>query len=171
MKTVAASLVLLATMCSAHAVDRPQEEIKRGIAGAVERYAVSLACPDVKVGPQDVMDLLPNESGATGTKYVVVWTDTTGCSGRPGTHIAIARADSDEFLVDERLSTLVEAFDEDASHLQRVVGYSADTLTLEGKTYGPYDSNKPSIPVRFTLRLDDKGQWKMADKIKLPFAL
>ncbi len=69
------------------------------------------------------------------------------------------------------MSTLVEEFDEDATYLQRVVNHSADSLTLEGKTYGPYDSNKPSIPVRVTLRLDDKGQWKVADKIKLPFAL
>ncbi len=169
MKTVGASLILLASMCNAQAAERPLDEAKRGVAGAVERYALSIACPDVRVSPQDVMVLAPAE-GETGPKFVVVWNDTSGCGGRPGTRLVIATADSDDYLVDERLSTLVEEFDDDVSYLQRVINHSADSLTLEGKTYGPYDSNKPSIPVRYTLRLDDKGNWKMADKIKLPFA-
>lgn len=171
MKTATASLILLASICSAQAAERPLSEVKRGVAGAVARYAVSMACTDIKVTEQDVMSLAPSDSGEPGTRFVVVWTDASGCSGKPGTHIVIATADSDDYTVDERLSTMVEEFDEDASNLQRVVNHSADTLTLEGKTYGPYDSTKPSIPVRYTLRLDEKGQWKVADKIKLPFAL
>jgi hypothetical protein len=172
MKTLAASLIFLSTTCVAQ-VNEPRslDEIKRGVAGAVERHAISYSCTDVKVGPQDVMALSPNESGEAGSKFVVVWTDTTGCSGRPGTHIAIATVDSGDYVIDERLSTLVEEFDDDVSYLQRVVNHSDTSLTLEGKTYGPYDSNKPSIPVRYTLRLDDNGHWKLADKIKLPFAL
>ena len=172
MKTVVASLILLSAMSAAHANDRALDEIKRGVANAVERYAQSMSCTGVKVGPQDVMELAPNESGDEASKFVVVWTDSTGCTGAPGTHIVMASANNDDYLVDSSQSTRVEEFDgDDATFVQRVVNHSANSLTLEGKAYGPYDSNKPSIPVRFTLRMDEKGHWKMADKIKLPFAL
>jgi hypothetical protein len=40
---------------------------------------------------------------------------------------------------------------------------------LQGNVYGPQDARgNPTIPVRFTVKLDDKGNWKMTDKRVLP---
>ncbi|MBL8431585.1 MAG: hypothetical protein JNK80_04255 [Dechloromonas sp.] len=42
-------------------------------------------------------------------------------------------------------------------------------MILEGLEYGPEDSNCcPSIVVRFTLKLDEKGNWKLAEKKVMP---
>jgi hypothetical protein len=60
-------------------------------------------------------------------------------------------------------------FESPVRGISRIVGNTRDTLILEGKEYADSDPNCcPSITLRFTLRVDDKGNWKLVEKKRLP---
>lgn len=176
MKNAVARVVCLVTLllsCSVHAAEKSSEEIKRGIADAVRRYANAISCPGVKVRAEDVMALLPGEdAGQRLSRYVVLWSGDLGCFGGAGieaTHLAIATISGGKYVVDPRLSSPVIAFDSPVRFVKRVVSYSEDSLTLQGNVYGPQDkAGNPTIPVRFTVKVDDKGNWKLTEKRLLP---
>lgn len=163
-----------AVAANAHAApDRSNEEIKRGVADVVRRYANAIACPGVKVRPEDVLALIPSEDDDRRlSKYAVLWTGDVGCFGGTGieaSHITIVTISSGKYIVDPRLSSPIVEFDSPVRFVKRVVSYTADTLTLQGNVNGPQDvRGVPSVPVRFVLRLDEKGNWKMFEKRVLP---
>ncbi len=174
MKIVSAALLCVAISATANAApDRSTDEIKRGIADAVRRYANAIACPTVKVRPEDVLALTPYvDDDRRLSRYAVLWTGDLGCyggSGSDATHLAIATINSGKYVVDPRMSSPVVEFEKPVRIIRRVVSYTDDTLTLQGNQHGPQDSQaNPSVPVRFTLKLDDKGNWRMFDKRILP---
>lgn len=174
MKIPAAALICIALSSGAQAApDRSSDEIKRGIADTVRRYANAIACPGVKVRPEDVLALIPSEDDDRRlSKYAVLWSGDLGCFGGPGieaTHIAVATISSGKYIVDPRLSSPIVEFESPVRFVKRVVSYTADTLTLQGNVNGPQDvRGVPSVPVRFVLKLDDKGNWKLLDKRVLP---
>ena len=173
MKIAAAALVCLLLSGGAHGAEKSPEEIKRGIADAVRRYANAISCPGVKVRSEDVLALVPGEDDERRlSRYAVLWSGDLGCFGGAGieaTHLAIATISSGKYIVDPRLSSPVVEFDSPVRFVKRVVSYSEESLTLQGNVYGPQDKNGiPTIPVRFTVKLDDKGNWKMTDKRVLP---
>ncbi len=174
MKLAATALLFLAMSPLAHAApDRSNDDIKRGVADVVRRYANAIACPGVKVRPEDVLALVPSEDDDRRlSKYAVLWTGDLGCFGGPGieaSHIAIATISSGKYVVDPRLSSPVIEFDSPVRYVKRVVSYTDDTLTLQGNVSGPQDvRGVPSVPVRFVLKVDEKGNWKMSEKRVLP---
>ena len=166
-------LFLLFSSAAHAAAEKSPEEIKRGIADAVRRYANAISCPGVKVRSEDVLALVPGEDDERRlSKYAVLWTGDLGCFGGPGieaTHLAIATISSGKYIVDPRLSSPVVEFESPVRYVKRVVSYNEDSLTLQGNVYGPQDkAGNPTIPVRFTVKLDEKGNWKMTDKRLLP---
>ncbi len=176
MKITAAALLFLflaSAPVAQAAPDRSNDEIKRGIADVVRRYANAIACPGVKVRPEDVLALVPSEDDDRRlSKYAVLWTGDLGCFGGPGieaSHIAIATISSGKYIVDPRLSSPIVQFDSPVRYIKRVVSYTEDTLTLQGNVSGPQDvRGVPSVPVRFVLKVDEKGNWKMFEKRVLP---
>lgn len=155
------------------APDRSNEEIKRGVADVVRRYANAIACPGVRVRPDDVLALTPYEDDYRRTSmYAVLWTGDLGCHGGSGveqSHLAIATINNGKYVVDPRLSSPIVELEIPVRIVRRVVSYTDDTMTLQGNVHGPQDrQNNPSVPVRFTLKLDEKGNWKMVDKRVLP---
>jgi len=174
MKIPATALICFAIAGAAHAApDRSNDEIKRGIADTVRRYANAIACPGVKVRPEDVLALVPSEDDDRRlSKYAVLWSGDLGCFGGQGieaTHIAIATISSGKYIVDPRLSSPIVEFESPVRFVKRVVTYTDDTLTLQGNVNGPQDvRGVPSVPVRFVLKADDKGNWKLLDKRVLP---
>lgn len=174
MKSFAAALLFLALSPPSQAApDRSNDEIKRGVADAVRRYANAIACPGVKVRSDDVLALIPSaDDDRRLSKYAVLWTGDLGCFGGPGieaSHIAVATISSGKYIVDPRLSSPVIEFDSPVRFVKRVVSYTADTLTLQGNVSGPQDvRGVPSVPVRFMLKVDEKGNWKLSDKRVLP---
>lgn len=173
MKIAAALLLFTILPLASAAPERSNEEIKRGVADVVRRYANAIACPGVKVRPQDVLALTPYEDDYRRlSKYAVLWTGDLGCHGGSdveGSHIAIATINNGKYVVDPRLSSPIVDFDTPVRIVRRVVSYTDDTLTLQGNVHGPQDRPaNPSVPVRFTLKLDEKGNWKMVDKRVLP---
>lgn len=156
-----------------HAAEKSTEEIKRGIADAVRRYANAIACPGVKVRPEDVLALVPSEDDDRRlSKYAVLWTGDVGCFGGTGieaSQIAIATISTGKYIVDPRLSSPVIEFESPVRFVKRVVSYTADTLTLQGNVLGPQDVPRhPSVPVRFVLKVDEKGNWRLQEKRVLP---
>jgi hypothetical protein len=171
MKTVAAALVCLATSLSAHAQPEPTATARTGVAGAVERYANAIACVGVKVSPDDVLMLTAGYPAAPLARYAVLWVGDMTCYGGSGTektYLAIATQNSGQYLVQPELSSPVVAFESPVRLVRRVVSHSAKNLVLEGMEHGPGDPpSAPTVPVRFILRLDGKGDWKLADKVFL----
>ena len=173
MKLPAAALICLVLSSAAQATDRSNDEIKRGVAEAVRRYANAIACPGVKVRPEDVLALIPAEDDDRRlNKYAVLWTGDVGCFGGTGieaSQIAIANISNGKYVVDPRLSSPIIAFDSPVRFVKRVVGYTDETLTLQGNMNGPQDvRGVPSVPVRFVLKVDEKGNWRLLEKRVLP---
>lgn len=171
MKLRAVALLCLTLSSAAHAASN--EEIKRGVAEAVRRYANAIACPGVKIRTDDVLALIPGDGDARRlSKYAVLWTGDVGCFGGAGiesSQITIATISSGKYIVDPRLSSPIIEFESPVRLVKRVVNYTNDTLTLQGNVSGPQDVRGiPSVPVRFTLKLDDKGNWRLFDKRVLP---
>ncbi len=174
MKIAAALLACLAmSPYAGAATEKSPEEIKRGIVDAVRRYGNAISCPGVKVRTEDVLTLEPGEEDDRRlSKYAVLWTGDLGCFGGAGieaTHLAIATVSSGKYIVDPRLSSPVVEFDSPVRYVKRVVSYNETSMTLQGNVYGPQDkAGNPTIPVRFTVKLDEKGNWKLTDKRILP---
>lgn len=174
MKRLSTALLCLAMSATAQAApERSTDEIKRGIADAVRRYANAIACPGVKVRTEDVLALVPHEDDDRRiSKYAVLWTGDLGCFGGvdiASTYIAIATVNSGKYVVDPRLSSPIVEFEAPVRVVRRVVSYTDDTMTLQGNIHGPQDARaNPSIPVRFTVKVDEKGNWKLTDKRVLP---
>jgi hypothetical protein len=74
------------------------------------------------------------------------------------------------FFVDPLRSSPAIKHEIPVRYVERLVGNTADSLTVEGKAYGPKDGNCcPSINVRATVKVDAKGNWKIIErKIILP---
>jgi hypothetical protein len=170
MKRTVVFIACLAVYLSASAAPKSEADIKAGIANAVERYANAISCGGITVNPTDVLALTPyHEDAATLSKYAVLWSGDLGCFGGSGTEktrLAIATVNTGHYVVQPELSSPVAAFDMPVRFVKRVVSHSAGTLVLEGMTHGPNDPrSNPSIPVRFTLREDASGAWKLAGTV------
>lgn len=164
--------ITLSTAAQA-APERSNEEIKRGVADVVRRYANTIACPGVRVRPADVLALTPYEDDYRRlSKYAVIWTGDLGCNGGDdvaSSYLTIATINNGKYVVDPRMSSPVVDVELPVRIVRRVVSYTDDTLTLQGNVHGPQDRpSNPSVPVRFTLKMDEKGNWKMIDKRVLP---
>lgn len=169
--------LLLATAISSVSAQSalPVAEITKGVLKAAKSYQVAIACADVDIKPKDIAALTPYKSfdDRLDASYAVLWSGDVGCAGGSGTsstNISIVRVGGgDSFYVDPAFSSPQIQFDLPVRYVERIVGNTKDSLILEGKEYGPNDSNCcPSINMRFTLRADDKGNWKLAEKKVIP---
>lgn len=172
MKLPIATLACLAIASHAGAAPKSPAEIQAGVAEAVNHYVKAVACPVAPIKPADVMTLQPDtESDVALSKYAVLWAGDMGCAGGSGsenTELTMATYSVGRFVVQAELSTPSVTFESPVRFVTRVVSFTADTLVLEGKEYAPDDPrSSPSIPVRFTLRVDAKGNWRLVDKVKL----
>lgn len=174
MKISAGALVIVMLLPGAcAAAEKSHEEIKRGIVDAVRRYGNAISCPGVKVRAEDVLTLEPGEADDRRlSRYAVLWTGDLGCFGGAGieaTHLAIATVSGGKYVVDPRLSSPVVEFESPVRFVKRVVSYNEQSMTLQGNVYAPQDkAGYPTIPVRFTVKADEKGNWKLTDKRLLP---
>lgn len=168
MKISFTMLACLAISSGASAAPRSADEVKAGISNAVERYANSISCKGIKVQPEDVLTLESGNDKEILPKYAVLWSGDLGCfggSGTEATRLAIATVNTGQYVVQPGFSSPVVAFESPVRFVTRVVSNNADTLVLEGKEYAPTDPrSSPSIPVRFTLRVSEKGDWRLVGK-------
>lgn len=149
----------------------PVQESTKHIIRVVTDYANNITCGDVKVDPTKIVTLVPHTSieNQWDAKYAVLWIGDIGCSGGNSSssqNISIVNVGSgSSYVVDPLQSSPAIQFESPVKYVERIVGNTRDSLILEGKQYGPDDPNCcPSINIRFTLRLDEKGNWKVAEK-------
>lgn len=171
MKICAAAVVCLATCVTVGAEPAVSHAARAGVASAVQRYANAIACSGVKVMPADVLMLSAGYEGAFAARYAVLWVGDMRCFGGAGseqTQLAIATFNTGQYVVLPELSSPVVAFESPVRVITRIVSHNARNLVLEGREYGPEDpQSTPSVPVRFILRLDGTGNWKLVDKVFL----
>lgn len=149
----------------------PVQEITKQIIKSVTAYANSISCPGVIVEPKQIAALVPYKTidDRMDAKYAVLWVGDIGCaggSGTSGTNVSIVTVSTgDSYVVDPLLSSPAIQFESPVRNVERIVGNTRDSLILEGKEYGSNDPNCcPSIKVRATLRVDEKGNWKLVEK-------
>ncbi|MET0855713.1 MAG: hypothetical protein ABWY27_03095 [Telluria sp.] len=171
MKLAVVLVGALAISLGASAAPRSEIDIKRGVAEVAERYANAVSCGGVTIKPEDVLTLsaYQDDGGLALSKYAVLWHGDLGCMGGSGsemTRLAITTINTGHYVVQPELSSPVAAFESPVRFVSRVVSSGADTLVLEGMEYAPNDPRStPSKAVRFTLRMDPKGGWRLVDKI------
>jgi len=153
----------------------PVQEITKQIIKSAQGYANAISCPGVVITPKEIAALTPYKTldDRMDAKYAVLWDGDIGCaggSGTSGTNISIVTVSiGDSFVVDPHTSSPIIQFESPVRSVSRIVGNTRDTLILEGKEFADNDPNCcPSITVRFTLRVDDKGNWKLVEKKLLP---
>jgi len=149
------------------------QQITNQVKRSTELYSNAISCSPTKVSPKDIAALNPYKEDGMDAKYAVIWSGDVGCAGGSGTHfsnIAIVKAGiGTTFYVDPLLSSPGIAFEIPVRYVDKIVGNTRDTLILEGMGFGENDANCcPSIKLRFTLRVDEKGNWKMIEKKILP---
>ena len=174
-KTVAAlGCVLFAANSFAQSAP-PVQEITKQIIKSVTAYANAISCPGGTVEPRQIAALVPYKTmyDRMDAKYAVLWVGDIGCaggSGTEGTNISIVTVSTgDSYVVDPLQSSPAIQFEIPVRGVERIVGNTRDSLILEGKEYGPNDPNCcPSIKMRFTLRVDEKGNWKLVEKKAMP---
>ncbi|MBP6020410.1 MAG: hypothetical protein KA735_13040 [Burkholderiaceae bacterium] len=149
--------------------------ITANIINVVDRYASSVACFDLGVEPKNIAALTPLQSvdEHLDAEYAVWWMGDIGCAGGSGTsgsHIAIVNIGAGGyFYVDPTRSSPTVDFDTPTRHITKIIGNTHDSIVFEGVEYGEKDPNCcPSIPIRFTLKANEQGDWRLVDKKELP---
>lgn len=144
---------------------------------AATRYAHGIACDVQAITPDDVVvmaDEPPDEAAGYGPRFAVLWTGDVGCQGgsvTSMTHIATVRGGVGlhSYHVDTLRSSPAIDFDSPVRAVERIVRHGPNELELEGMLLGDDDpSCCPSLPVRFTLRADEAGHWKLISQQTLP---
>jgi uncharacterized membrane protein len=147
-----------------------EREITRSIVKAATAYADAVSCAHSKISAKNIATLRPYDAEVRGDAiYAVVWSGDIGCDGGTGSvnpAISIVKTGAGySFFVDPLRSSPSIKHEIPVRYVERLVENTADSLTLEGKAYGPNDGNCcPSVNVRAILKVDAKGNWKLVDR-------
>lgn len=175
MKKIVVALGCSALMSSSFAQSAPPvQEITKQIIRSVKAYANSISCGRVEISPKDIVALVPYKSidDREAAKYAVLWSGDIGCiggSGTEGTNITIVTVGAgDSFVVNPLQSSPAIEFNSIAARgFPKIVGNTSDSLVLDGLEYDPSGKDAmccPSVPVRVTVHVDEKGNWKVVEK-------
>jgi hypothetical protein len=160
----------------------PSGKIAEKIVRVVNAYGSSISCADVNVGPENIATLVPLDRGRSARKatYAVLWDlkycldGVPGGSGTPtgSQEIAIVTVgDGNRFMIDTDKSYPAVTFDNgihSRANVGKLVQNTETSIVVEGFEYGKEDAMCcPSVPVRVTLRADDKGNWAPSEKTVL----
>jgi hypothetical protein len=173
MKTSLFALAFAVLMSSNTFAQTPPSvtEITRQIIICASNYANAIACGVEKIEAKDIAALAPYKSAdiRDEARYAVLWEGDVGClggSGTNGTNISIIIVGTgDSFMVAPLQSSPAISFESPVRYVEKIVGNTRDTLVLRGMDYGEDDPNCcPSIPLQFTMKVDEKGNWKVLEK-------
>jgi hypothetical protein len=153
----------------------PDQETAKKIIGATKSYIAAISCETGNVTAEDIATLTPFKiidfEYTPDAKYAVLWSGDIGCAGGSGaiqTNIAIVTTGRHgEFLVDPNLSSPIVKFEWIVSrNFPKIIGNTHDSIALDGLDYAGNDGMCcPSLPVRVTVRVDEKGNWKVVERI------
>lgn len=155
----------------------PVKTITKAIIQATQSYANAISCDTPNLKPADVAALIPWKKGTEReeAEYAVIWYGDVGCLGGSGTttaNLAIVKigAGNTFYVVPGRSSPQI-SFETAGSRISvsRILGNTENTLTLEGYDYAENDAMCcPSIRKQFTVRSDEKGNWRIIKEKILP---
>gem|GEM_PF-3120641 len=169
----------LLALASFHAMARDElneAQITERIQDKVSHFAQAVTCvdaakPDPVLRPDFIGALQPYQLDTMdGAEFVGFWVGDMGCAGGTGTvKFNLVNVKTDEkgvFYVDTRASEPAIGIDGiNPRFVQRVVGASLDTLTIEGLDFEAGDANDfPTKTYRYTLKRDSTGNWKVTAK-------
>ncbi|MFM9913747.1 MAG: hypothetical protein ACKVN9_09465 [Methylophilaceae bacterium] len=150
-----------------------ETSIDQKIVHLVSSYATAISCDWGGINSKSIAALVPykNQEDYDSAKYAVLWSGDIGCLGGSGsvtTNIAIVIvSESGQFVIDPSLSSPAIKFQSiDSRFFPKIISNTSDALVLEGMDYDlPKDSMCcPSIPVQVTVKVNEKGDWKVIDK-------
>lgn len=151
-----------------------EAQITERIQEKVSHFAQAVTCvdaakPDPVLRPDFIGALQPYQLDTMdGAEFVGFWVGDMGCAG--GTvKFNLVNVKTDEkgvFYVDARASEPAIKLDGiNTRFVQRVVGASLDTLTIEGLDFEAGDANDfPTKTYRYTLKRESAGDWKVTAK-------
>lgn len=173
---VAACLaVSFANIAAAQHGDAPSVQVQtQKIITAVKKYSEAISCTDAVPKAQNIAAMVPYTSfdNRLDAKFAVVWFGDIGCAGGSGTSgaaIAVVRVGAgDNFYVSPEASS-PQIDDGLPRHVEKVVGATADSITVDVRDYGDKDPNCcPTLRKRVTLRQSQKGNWAVISTQQLP---
>lgn len=142
---------------------------------SVANYQSAISCSDMPPEAKNIAALVPYKTldDRLNATYAVFWIGDIGCAGGSGTsgeNIAIVTVGAaDTFVVDPLRSSPTVSLDFPQRGYERIVGNTKDSIIVDAAEHGPNDANCcPSVRFRYTLKLDEKGNWKQIDKKSLP---
>lgn len=150
------------------------QQVTKAVLGAANKYASGISCVEIPAQAKDIAVLVPHRNDySTDGKYAVFWAGDIGCAGGSGTvsfNLAIVRVGAgSNFYVDPAASSPIINLEFPTRGLERIAGKTQNTITVDAAEYGPNDANCcPSVRSRYTLRADEKGNWKLVEKRALP---
>ncbi len=147
------------------------QEVTRKVLQAVNGYASAISCVESSAKAKDIAALKPYKTidNAYDAQYLVFWDGDIGCAGGSGTtsfNAALVHTGAGgTFIVDPLRSSPVIDLEFNTRLFERLVGNTENTLVVEAGEFAENDSNCcPTLHFRYTLRIDDKGNWKLVEK-------
>ncbi|MBD2326939.1 hypothetical protein [Alkalinema sp. FACHB-956] len=142
---------------------------------AAANYQAAISCNDIPPEAKNIAALVPYRihEDRMNAMYAVFWSGDIGCNGGSGTtfmNLSIVTVGvADTFIVDPLRSSPAVSIDFPSRGYERIVGNTKDSIIIDAADYGPNDSNCcPSLRFRYTLKLDEKGNWNQVAKKQLP---
>jgi len=176
-RALLAALVMTGASFNAIAQDELNaDQITERIQAQVERYARSQACAkiagtDAVLRADMIGALQPYQLDTTDpAEFVGFWSGDSACAGgTAGTRLYLVNVKTDEkgnFFVDPQASEpAVKLSGINPRFLQRVVGASLDTMTIEGSDFAAGETGDfPSRTYRYTMKRDASGNWAVTAK-------
>jgi len=147
------------------------QEITKQVVRSVRAYANSISCGNTEVLSKNIATLVPYKSfyDRQKAKFAVLWPGDIGCiggTGTGGTNISIVKIGAgDSFVVDPlRSSPVIKFYGIGARGFPEIIESTSNSIILEGFDYDPKGKDAmccPSVAVRVTVRVDEKGNWKV----------
>ena len=151
------------------------QSITSKVIKATTNYQAAISCSDLQPEPKNIAALVPYKTfdDRINATYAAFWVGDIGCAGgssTSGVNVAIVTVGAaDTFLVDPLRSSPAVSVEFPSRGYERIVGNTKDSIIIDAAEHGPNDANCcPSIRFRYTLKLDEKGNWKQTEKKSLP---
>ena len=157
-------------------------QITERVQAKVARYAEAVTCknaaqPDPVLRPYHIGALQPYQLDTTDpAEFVGFWLGDMGCKAETGSVtfnlINVKTDPQGAFFVDASASEpAINVEGINSRFVDRVVGASLDTLTIDGLDFEEGDNiNSPSKSYRYTLKRQPSGSWKVTSKRELDIA-
>ena len=147
------------------------DQITTAILESANNFTKAIACEPSEAKASDIAALTPygkDDDGFPTGKFAVFWRGDLGCSGGSGSSrphvLMVQQAPFDTFVVTPNRSEPVIQFPTPAESIFRIVGNTKSSVVLEGGTYGSGSIHCCQIKIRFTMKLNEDGNWALANK-------